>query len=142
MTYKKGTTMTEPFTEIIQPYYHLANTVHPSMTSLKEYAKQFKNTRNKAQKLHLEAVDIKIASEKSAPSLLAKTMTRYQLFQEQNPLWAKGLTIDVIETALRTYRSIERPAQAKFFEEHFDDYCQNEHRLANALRLGTAFKNA
>ena len=27
--------MTEPFTEIIQPYYHLANTVNPSMTSLK-----------------------------------------------------------------------------------------------------------
>lgn len=24
--------MTEPFTEIIQPYYHLANTVHPSIS--------------------------------------------------------------------------------------------------------------
>lgn len=134
--------MTEPWTDIIHTDYYLANTVNPSMTSLKKYAKQFKDTRKKAHKRHLEAVNIKIASEMAEPSLIAKTMTRYQLLQEQNPIWAKGLTIDVIETTLRTYRSIKRPSQAEFFEEHFEDYCQNEHRLANALRLGTAFKNA
>lgn len=134
--------MTKPWTDIIHTDYYLANTVNPSMTSLKNYAKQFKDTRKKAHERHLEAVNIKIASEMEEPNLLAKTMTRYQLFQEQNPLWAKGLTIDVIETALRTYSSIERPSQSEFFKEHFDDYCQNEHRLANALRLGTTFKNA
>ena len=69
-------------------------------------------------------------------------MTRYQLFSENNPLWANGLTIAVIETILRTHNQIERPSQAKFFKEHFDEYCQNKDRLANALRLGTVFKNA
>lgn len=123
-------------------YSSLARNANPPIKSLKEYVKQFHEQQNEERKRHLEAVDIKIASETEEPSLLAKTMTRYQLFQEKNPLWAKDLTVEVIETALRTYRSIERPSQAEFFKEHFDDYCQNEHRLANALRLGTAFKNA
>ena len=123
-------------------YYSLARNANPPIKSLKEYVKQFHEQQNEERKRHLEAVDIKIASETEEPSLLAKTMTRYQLFQEKNPLWAKDLTVEVIETALRTYRSIERISQAEFFKEHFDDYCQNEHRLTNALRLGTAFKNA
>lgn len=123
-------------------YSSLARNANPPIKSLKEYVKQFHEQQNEERKRHLEAVDIKIASETEEPSLLAKTMTRYQLFQEKNPLWAKDLTVEVIETALRTYRSIERPSQAEFVKEHFDDYCQNEHRLANALRLGTAFKNA
>ena len=123
-------------------YSSLARNANPPIKSLKEYVKQFHEQQNEERKRHLEAVDIKIASETEEPSLLAKTMTRYQLFQKKNPLWAKDLTVEVIETALRTYRSIERPSQVEFFQEHFDDYCQNEHRLANALRLGTAFKNA
>lgn len=123
-------------------YSSLARNANPAIKSLKEYVTRFQEQQSEERKRHREAVDIKIASETEEPSILAKTMTRYQLFQEKNPLWAKGLTVEVIETALRTYRSIERPSQAEFFKEHFDDYCQNEHRLANALRLGTAFKNA
>lgn len=123
-------------------YSSLTRNMNPAIKSLKEYVKLFQEQQSEERKRHQEAVAIKIASETDEPSLLAKTMTRYQLFQEKNSLWAKGLTVEVIETALRTYRSIERPSQAEFFKEHFDDYCQNEHRLANALRLGTAFKKA
>lgn len=123
-------------------YSSLTRNINPAIKSLKEYVTLFQEQQSEERKRHQEAVAIKIASETDEPSLLAKTMTRYQLFQEKNSLWAKGLTVEVIETALRTYRSIERPSQAEFFKEHFDDYCQNEHRLANALRLGTAFKKA
>ncbi len=123
-------------------YSSLTRNINPAIKRLKEYVTLFQEQQSEERKRHQEAVAIKIASETDEPSLLAKTMTRYQLFQEKNSLWAKGLTVEVIETALRTYRSIERPSQAEFFKEHFDDYCQNEHRLANALRLGTAFKKA
>lgn len=123
-------------------YSSLTRNINPAIKSLKEYVTLFQEQQSEERKRHHEAVAIKIASETDEPSLLAKTMTRYQLFQEKNSLWAKGLTVEVIETALRTYRSIERPSQAEFFKEHFDDYCQNEHRRANALRLGTAFKKA
>ena len=122
--------------------YYLENTENVNTRTLKNYVKKFSESKTINEQIHKTALDTKLASTNAETNLLSSTMTRYQLFSENNPLWAKGLTITVIETILRTHNQIERPSQAKFFKEHFDEYCQNKDRLANALRLGTAFKTA
>lgn len=122
--------------------YYLENLGNVNTKTLKDYVKKFSESETINEQIHKAAIETKLASTKAEPNLLSSTMTRYQLFSENNPLWAKGLTIAVIETILRTYNQIERPSQTEFFKEHFDEYCQNKNRLANALRLGTTFKNA
>lgn len=122
--------------------YYLENLENVTTKTLKDYVKKFSESETINEQIHKAAIETKLASTKAEPNLMSSTMTRYQLFSANNPLWAKGLTIAVIETILRTHNQIERPSQAEFFKEHFDEYCQNKNRLANALRLGTDFKNA
>lgn len=57
---------------------------HPDIADLKEYLEDFPNPgeKFKAQK-HLEAIQIKLASEQAQPGILSQIMTRYQLFQNK-----------------------------------------------------------
>ena len=116
---------------------------HPDIADLKEYLKDFPNpgAQFKAQK-HLEAIQIKLASEQAQPDILSQTMTRYQLFQNENPFWAYGINIRAIESVIQMYSAIERPSQAAFFENHFNHYCRNDITIYEKLEIQDAFMDA
>lgn len=106
--------------------YDLIYKDHPEIADLQDYLKTFPNPGEhfKAKK-HVEAIRIKLASEQAQPDTLSQTMTRYQLFQNENPFWAYGINIRAIASVIQMYSAIERPSQAEFFENHFNDYCRN-----------------
>lgn len=116
---------------------------HPDIADLKEYIEDFPNPgeKFKAQK-HLEAIQIKLASEQAQPGILSQTMTRYQLFQNKNPLWAYGINIRAIDSVIQMYSAIERPSQAEFFQNHFNNYCRNNITIYEKLEIQNAFINA
>lgn len=116
---------------------------HPDIADLKEYLDDFPNPgeKFKAQK-HLEAIQIKLASEQAKTDTLSQTMTRYQLFLTENPLWAYGINIRAVESVIQMYSAIERPSQAAFFENHFNNYCRNNITIYEKLEIQNAFMDA
>ena len=66
-------------------------------------------------------------------------MTQYQLFKSHNPLWAKEISINVIEFTINTYNAIKTQSQAKYFKEHFDAYCKPNMTLNERLELTSDF---
>lgn len=90
----------------------------------------------------LEAIQIKLASEHAKTDTLSQTMTRYQLFLTENPLWAYGINIRAVESVIQMYSAIERPSQAAFFENHFNNYCRNNITIYEKLEIQNAFMDA
>lgn len=116
---------------------------NPDIAKLYKYVNSLSEQGNEYRALsHLEAVNIKIASKQVKPDVLNKTMTQYQLFESQNPLWAKEISINVIEFTINTYDAIKTPRQAKYFKEHFDDYCKPNIPLNERLALTSDFFSA
>ena len=123
--------------------YDLIYKDHPKIADLQDYLKTFPNPGEhfKAKK-HVEAIRIKLASEQAQPDTLSQTMTRYQLFQNENPFWAYGINIRAIASVIQMYSAIERPSQAEFFENHFNDYCRNNITIYEKLEIQNAFMDA
>lgn len=123
--------------------YDLIYKDHPEIADLQDYLKTFPNPGEhfKAKK-HVEAIRIKLASEQAQPDTLSQTMTRYQLFQNENPFWAYGINIRAIASVIQMYSAIERPSQAEFFENHFNDYCRNNITIYEKLEIQNAFMDA
>ena len=123
--------------------YDLIYKDHPEIADLQDYLKTFPNPGEhfKAKK-HVEAIRIKLASEQAQPDTLSQTMTRYQLFQNENPFWAYGINIRAIASVIQMYSAIERPSQAEFFENHFNDYCRNNITINEKLEIQNAFMDA
>lgn len=122
--------------------HELEKNKNPDSQTLTEYATLFDIDNDIYAQLHKTAIETKLASTKTESNLLATTMTRYQLFSQNNPLWAHDLTIKVINSILCIQHQIERPSQAEFFKEHFEDYCISDEQKANTKQLGTVFLNA
>ena len=116
---------------------------HPNVADLQEYLEMFPEPGEhfKAKK-HVEAIQIKLASEQAKTDTLAQTMTRYQLFLTENPLWAYGINIRAVESIIQMYSAIERPSQATFFENHFNNYCRNNITIYEKLEIQNAFMDA
>lgn len=123
--------------------YDLIYKDHPEIADLQDYLKTFPNPGEhfKAKK-HVEAIRIKLASEQAQPDTLSQTMTRYQLFQNENPFWAYGINIRAIASVIQMYSAIERPSQTEFFENHFNDYCRNNITIYEKLEIQNAFMDA
>ena len=123
--------------------YDLIYKDHPEIADLQDYLKTFPNPGEhfKAKK-YVEAIRIKLASEQAQPDTLSQTMTRYQLFQNENPFWAYGINIRAIASVIQMYSAIERPSQAEFFENHFNDYCRNNITIYEKLEIQNAFMDA
>lgn len=121
--------------------HKLEKTQNPDSQTLKEYATLFDVKDDIYAQLHKAGIETKIASAKAEPNVLTSTMTRYQLFSQNNPLWANDLTIEIINHILRIHHQIERPSQAEFFKEHFEEYCRNDQHEVNTNKLGTIFFN-
>ena len=123
--------------------YDLIYKEHPEIADLQDYLETFPNPGEhfQAQK-HIDAIRIKLASEHAQTDMLSQTMTRYQLFQNKNPLWAYGINIRAIASVIQMYSIIERPSQAEFFEKHFNDYCRNNITIYEKLEINDAFMNA
>ena len=118
----------------------LRNSTNPNILELHQYLNSLSEPGNEYRALnHIEAVNIKIASKQVKPDVLNKTMTQYQLFESQNPLWAKEISIDVIEFTINTYNAIKTPSQAEYFKEHFDAYCKPHMTLNERLELTSDF---
>ena len=128
MTINTKQLRTNPNPDIAELYKYL--------NSLSEQGKEYRALN------HIEAVNIKIASKQVEPDVLHKTMTRYQLFENKNPLWANKISIDVIEFTMNTYKSIRTPSQAEYFKIHFDDYCKQNIPLNERLALTSDFFSA
>ena len=123
--------------------YDLIYKDHPKIADLQDYLKTFPNPGEhfKAKK-HVEAIRIKLASEQAQPDTLSQTMTRYQLFQNENPFWAYGINIRAIASVIQMYSAIERPSQAEFFQNHFNNYCRNNITIYEKLEIQNAFMDA
>lgn len=118
----------------------LRNNPNPNIVELHQYLNSLSEPGNENRALnHIEAVCIKIASKQVKPDVLNKTMTQYQLFESQNPLWAKEISINVIEFTINTYTAIKTTSQAKYFKEHFDAYCKPHMTLNERLELTSDF---
>lgn len=113
---------------------------NPDIAELYKYLNSLSEQGNEYRALnHIESVNIKIASKQVKPDVLNKTMTQYQLFESKNPLWAKEISINVIEFTINTYNAIKTPRQAKYFKEHFDAYCKPNMTLNERLELTSDF---
>ena len=123
--------------------YDLIYKDHPEIADLQDYLKTFPNPGEHFQaQMQVEAIRIKLASEQAQPDTLSQTMTRYQLFRNENPFWAYGINIRAIASVIQMYSIIERPSQAEFFEKHFNDYCRNNITIYEKLEINDAFMNA
>ena len=92
-----------------QMYYTMKEEIHPPLNLLKKLSRmqQFMTKTVFIDKDELTAVRIKYKASHAKMTNLEATMTTYQLYNANNVLWAKNLTLDQIENVLYISQSEE-----------------------------------
>lgn len=90
-------------------YYHIREERQPELKTLRimHYQPIFITTTIFEKKNAHKAVSIKYRALKTSVTNLEATMTTYQLYNANNVLWAKNLTLDQIENVLYISQSEE-----------------------------------
>lgn len=94
---------------LLGKYYNIKEEPHPELRTLRILYHQpvFITTTIPGEKNIHKAVSIKYRALKTSVTNLEATMTTYQLYNANNVLWAKNLTLDQIEKVLNISQSEE-----------------------------------
>lgn len=104
----KTTNKNNAFTE---QYNKLREQTNPDIHELENFVKA---TQNNKQSQNIKALNLKYQAMTTIPTTIEKTMTPYQLYATNNPLWAVGLSALKIETFLDLEKNTGRLSQFIF----------------------------
>lgn len=102
-----------------QMYYTMKEEIHPPQNLLKKLSRMPKLVTHTVfiDKDELTAVRIKYKASHAKVTNLEATMSTLQLYQANNCLWAKGLTITQIERILEAERYTDKERRDKTIRE-------------------------
>lgn len=102
-----------------QMYYTMKEEIHPPQNLLKKLSRMPKLVTHTVfiDKDELTAVRLKYKSSHAKVTNLEATMSTLQLYQANNCLWAKGLTINQIERILEAERYEDKERRDKTIRE-------------------------
>lgn len=102
-----------------QMYYTMKEEIHPTQNLLKKLSRMPKLVTHTVfiDKDELTAVRIKYKASHAKVTNLEATMSTLQLYQANNCLWAKGLTITQIERILEAERYTDKERRDKTIRE-------------------------
>ena len=87
----------KPITDYLKQYNKLLKQTNPDIDELKNFLETNKHSK---QAFGVQALELKYLAMTTAPTTIEKTMSPYQLYVSNSPLWAIELTPLSIESFL------------------------------------------
>lgn len=94
-----------------------------------------KGAKNGNSPKHRKLLEYKLKTIERKASPLEITMSRRQLFEAKNPLWARDLSIFMIENVLRVLYSAREKGCDTEVMKHFNDLCNKQEHYNTRFRL-------
>lgn len=106
-----------PITDYLKQYNKLLKQANPNVNELKNF---LETNQHHEQTFGIQALELKYHAMTTVPTTIEKTMSPYQLYEANSPLWAVELTARGIE------RFVNREKyNGKLPKILFDDYYNN-----------------
>lgn len=95
----------KPITDYLKQYNKLLKQANPNINELKNF---LETNQHHKQTFGIKALELKYHAITTVPTTIEKTMSPYQLYAVNNPLWAVELSALKIETFLDLERNTSR----------------------------------
>lgn len=123
---------------------YLLGVEHPDATVIKTFlaTPAPKGAKNGNQPEERKLLEFKLKVIELQASPLESTMSRRQLFEAKNPLWARDLNVFMINNVLRILQGAREKGCELEVMEHFNDLCdrQNHYNTRFSLEHKYGFK--
>lgn len=118
-------------------FNYLIGVEHPDANVIKTFlaATAPKGAKNGNSPKHRKLLEYKLKTIERKASPLEITMSRRQLFEAKNPLWARDLSIFMIENVLRVLYSAREKGCDTEVMKHFNDLCNKQEHYNTRFRL-------
>ena len=94
-----------------------------------------KGAKNGSLPEQRKLLEFKLKTIERDASPLEATMSQRQLFEAKNPLWARNLSIFMINNVLRVLYSAQEKGCKSEVMEHFNDLCDRQNHYQTRFRL-------
>lgn len=125
-------------------FNYLLGAAHPDATVIKTFLATSapKGAKNGNQPEERKLLEFKLKVIELQASPLESTMSRRQLFEAKNPLWARDLNVFMINNVLRVLQGAREKGCELEVMEHFNDLCdrQNHYNTRFSLEHKYGFK--
>lgn len=107
----------KPITDYLKQYNKLLKQANPNINELKNF---LETNQHHEQTFGIKALKLKYHAITTVPTTIEKTMSPYQLYESNNPLWTVELSANKIER----FVNLEK-YNGKLSKILFDDYYNN-----------------
>lgn len=101
----------KPITDYLKQYNKLLKQANPNINELKNF---LETNQHHEQTFGIQALELKYQSMTTVPTTIEKTMSPYQLYATNNPLWTVELSALKIETFLDLEKNTGKLSKAVF----------------------------
>lgn len=108
----------DPIIDYLKQYNKLLKQANPNIDELKNF---LKTNQHHEQTFGIQALELKYLAMTTVPTTIEKTMSPYQLYESNNPLWTVELSANQIESFLT-----QEEYNGKLSKLLFDDYYNYE----------------
>ena len=107
----------DPITDYLKQYNKLLKQAYPNINELKNF---LETNQHHEQTFGIKALELKYHAITTVPTTIEKTMSPYQLYESNNPLWTVELSANKIER----FVNLEK-YNGKLSKILFDSYYNN-----------------
>lgn len=121
----------DPITDYLKQYNKLLKQANPNINELKNF---LETNQHSEQTFGVQALELKYLAMTTVPTTIEKTMSPYQLYESNNPLWTVELSANQIESFLT-----QEKYNGKLSKLLFDDYYNYEIKGNQGINKETDF---